>query len=209
MTSSLLKVFSVYKSFGVVRSFFILLRIFILPFWKIDRILPKKGLIVDIGCGEGGISNYLYFSNSNRKIIGIDISKERISRAKKTQSPDKNVQFINGDITKKNLSNVDAYILIDVLHHIKYTDQDKLLSSLYNKMKQNSLLLIKDVDNSNTLPFLFGHLFEKILYPKDKIYTRNKNQWISILSKLGFSCSIEGGTPHFPDSTLIFTCNKS
>lgn len=206
MISSIFAVFNQYKGLGIIKSLWVVLRICILPFWKIDKLLPKKGIIYDIGCGEGGLTNYLYYSSPSRKLTGLDRSKWRISRANKTKN--NNVKFIYGDINKKNLPLASAYILVDVLHHIDYQNQEKLLNSLAKKMRSKSLLIIKDVDNSNVIPFLFGHLFEKILYPKEKIYTRSKAEWINLFTNLNFKCSFEKGSPLFPDSTLIFICTK-
>ena len=43
-----------------------------------NKMLPNNGKIIDLGCGEGLLSNYLAIASPNRKIIGIE--KEIIAR---------------------------------------------------------------------------------------------------------------------------------
>lgn len=200
--------FKLYKHQGTTLALIYLLRLSILPFWKIDNILPKKGTIMDIGCGAGIMSNYLAISSSERKILGVDLSKSRILSAKKSINKRKNIQFKLGDVTKMMIEKCDNYLMVDVLHHIPFHEQQKLLLLISKKLKRNSLLIIKEVDQSNRLPFLFGHLWEKILYPKEKINVRTKKEWIKIFTKLNLRCNILSGSPFFPDSTLIFVCHK-
>lgn len=200
--------FILYKRQGLIKSIICILRLLILPFWKINNILPKNGSIIDIGCGAGIMSNYLALSSSERKILGVDLSKSRILSAKKSIGKRKNIEFKLGDATKMMIEKYDNYLLVDVLHHIPFPDQQKLLSLLSKKLKKNSLLVIKEVDRSNRLPFLFGHFWEKILYPREQINVRTKKEWIKIFTKLNLKSNILNGSPIFPDSTLIFVCHK-
>lgn len=204
----LLKLFSLYRKQSLIKAFWVFLRVAILPASKIDKIIPKEGTILDIGCGNGGLANYLAIGFPRRKLIGIDFSKGRIIDALKTVEGGRKVIFINADVTRVNIPKVKAYLLVDVLHHISYVKQEKLLSYLARNLSKDSILVIKDVDNSNTLPFLYGHLFEKILYPKEKIYTRSKREWTSFFDKLGLKYTIAGGNWYFYDSTNIFTLKK-
>lgn len=160
---------------------------------------------MDIGCGNGALTNYLAL-HPKRNLKGIDLSKERITSAQKTVGNRKNIQFIFGDVTKIKLPKVDCYVMVDVLHHIPFSDQKKLLQFI--SIKNNSVLIIKEVDPSATVQFNFGHSIEKLLYPKEKIYARSKEEWMKILNSLGFTVRIETGVFYFPDSTKIFICRK-
>ena len=205
---SLFNVFSLYLSFGFLHGLRAFLRILILPFWKIDKAFPKKGVIIDIGCGDGGLTNYLALKNRNRIMVGIDMSKDRIGLAKKTVKNRKNIQFIKENAVTMSFNKADGKLLVDVFHHISFHDQEILLKSLSKKMDKNALLVIKEVDNSNFLPFWFGHVIEKILYTGQTIYTRSKEDWLVLFTSLDLSCKIESGSLFFPDSTLIFICKK-
>ena len=201
----LISIFSIYKSQGFIKAVWTVVRIVILPFGKLNKIVPQSGTIVDIGCGNGGLTNYLSLFG-NRNLIGIDLSKKRISSAIKSRR--KNVKFILGDATQIELPKVDCYMMVDILHHISFPAQEKLLLFLSKSLKNNSILIVKDVDPSDKIPFLFGHIIEKILYPEEIIYTRSKKEWLKLFNFLGLSAIIEEGIFYFPDSTKIFILKK-
>lgn len=196
--------FLIYRPQGVLIALWTVFRLFILPYKKIDAIVPLSGTILDIGCGTGGLTNYLSDSSPNRNMLGIDLSKNRVSVAVKSVKRRRNIKFIVGDANTTKLPRVDCYIMVDVLHHIPFYDQERLLQHLSQHMKNNSILIIKDVDPSNRIPFFFGHIIEKILYPKEKIYARSKKDWERLFRSLKFSVKIFPGVFYFPDSTQIF-----
>ncbi|MFA5932986.1 MAG: class I SAM-dependent methyltransferase [Microgenomates group bacterium] len=185
-----------------------MIRLLILPFWKIDKALPLSGTIMDVGCGAGIMSNYLAICSPARKVLGVDLSKNRIISAKQSISGRKNIKFKLGNITKMTIKKYENYLMVDVLHHIPFQEQQKLLTILSKKLNKSSLLIIKEVDASNRLPFLFGHFWEKVLYPNEQINVRTRKEWLKVFSKLGLGCTVLTGSPIFPDSTLIFVCHK-
>ncbi len=202
--NKLISLFLLYKPQGIIKASWTVLRILILPYRELDLLIPQKGTIVDIGCGNGGFSNYISLSTSKRNIFGIDLSKKRIISARKSVGRRKNVKFVLGDVTKIKQPKADCYLVIDVLHHIDFKNQEKLLRFLAKRMSKNSILLIKEVDPSNKIPFLFGHLIEKTLYSKEKIYARSKRKWEKLFKSLNLSIKVVPGAFYFPDSTNIF-----
>lgn len=206
--NNFVQLFQIYKRVGLLVALWTVLRVFILPFSRIDKLVNRGGRFVDIGCGNGGLTHYLVLSSPRRKGIGIDFSKGRIIIAKSTISGRKNINFVQGDATSHSLPKSRCYLLVDVLHHIPYPDQKKLLQTIIKQMDRKSSLIIKDVDKNNVLPFLFGHLWEKILYPKENIFVRGKSDWANLLSSFKLKWTIEYGNFYFPDSTLIFKVTK-
>src|SRR3990167_11463867 len=97
------------------------LRKAILPLEEIDVSLPKKGKLLDLGCGEGVISKYLA-RNNKRAIIGIDSDEKRLPKHKT-----KNLYFKNADIREVSLKDSSGVVISDVLHHLGLKDQENLL----------------------------------------------------------------------------------
>ena len=204
----LISLFLLYRPQGIIKASWTVLRILILPYKKLDSLIPGKGTIVDIGCGNGGFSNYISLFSSKRNVFGIDLSKKRIESAKKSIGKRKNVKFVLGDVTKIKQPKADCYLVIDVLHHIDFKNQEKLLKFLAKKMSKNSMLIVKEVDPSNRIPFLFGHFIEKTLYPNEKIYARSRRDWQEFFRSLGLNIKVIPGSSYFPDSTKIFILEK-
>lgn len=204
-----LSVFLLYLKPNPLKALWILLRLCILPFNKLNRVIPKVGLIIDIGCGSGFLSQFLSQSSRKRQIIGIDKSKGRIRTAISTLAgKDSNVSFQLGDASKIHFPKANCFLLVDVLHHIPFSKQVSLLNSLSSRMKKDSLIIIKEVDSSNVLPFLFGQIIEKVLYPTETIYTRSKQDWVKLTSSLGLRSNPVREFFYFPDSTIILVCRK-
>jgi SAM-dependent methyltransferase len=198
-----------YRSLGLTKALWVALRLIVLPSSKIHRALPRKGRILDIGCGNGGLTNYLAVRSPERNLIGVDYSAVRIRDAQKSVAGLTTPKFWRGDVTKIKLPTVKAYLIADVLHHINFQDQERLLTFLAHRLTKGVTLVIKDVNRADRLPFLFGHLFEKILYPKEKIYARSREEWERLFTKLGLKFQVEGGNWYFYDSTNIYTLSRS
>src|SRR5438552_3620639 len=84
------------------KSFFSKIRFWDAPYVEVEKLIPKKGKIVDLGCGEGIFTNFLALSSSKRNIIGIELDKKRIEEANRGL---KNASFKFGDATSIKFQN--------------------------------------------------------------------------------------------------------
>ena len=78
--------FKIHKFLTLYNSVFFylyhLLKILLIPYLKIEKkLFLKKGLIIDLGCSYGLLTNILAFFNKNRKLIGLDYNKNRIKKS--------------------------------------------------------------------------------------------------------------------------------
>ncbi|MCP3924058.1 MAG: class I SAM-dependent methyltransferase [Desulfobacterales bacterium] len=78
--------------------------------------LQKQWNVLDIGCGNGALSNDI--KNKCRSVTGIDINAENIDMAKK-KFPGEGVKFICANALEYGFKdNFDVIILSNVLEHI-------------------------------------------------------------------------------------------
>lgn len=193
---------------------FQMIRIWDAPFDLIQKYSPKSGVILDLGCGDGLLSNYLAYSHKKLKVFGLDINSDRINDAQKGI---KNVKFVNGDITKKDLPKADAILLIHVLHHLKNKKaQKRFLINCKEKLRKNGKLIIAEISEKPIHKFIFTRLidhiavpilFEKRIYNKDVFFRRNE-EWLALLNGLGFKCKIISAHKNKPFSHIIIICEK-
>lgn len=174
-----------------------------IPLQQIDDALPQHGLILDLGCGEGAISNFLA-AKKTRNVIGIDIDKKRVQR-----SYQKNLKFIHGDAIKFNVKSVDGIVISDVLHHINFQDQEKLLENISRNLKKGGVVVIKEIDTGEFIRSWLSRFWDFVFYPMDKIYFSNSKDLSSKLTKLGFSVKIKRENLFFPGSTTLYICTKN
>lgn len=173
-----------------------------LPLNLIDESLPKKGTILDLGCGEGVVANYLT-KKINRKIIGIDLNAKRVPSIKTS-----NLQFKIADISKINIKGISGAVISDALHHMSFTKQAKAISNVYNNMNMGGVLVVKEIDKEEILRGTLSRLWDFILYPKDKIYFSKSSDMLVLLKKTGFKVIIKRPCRLFPGSTTLYICKK-
>ena len=94
-------------------------------------LINYKGIVYDIGCGNGRDS--IYFNKNKIQCYGIDKSKEAIKKNKKNFTAYKKT-FFNGNFCKnflKNKNNEKFSIYSRfTLHAINYKEEDQLISLL-------------------------------------------------------------------------------
>ena len=169
-------------------SIFTHIRFFTAPYKKLERLIPKKGFIIDLGCGYGIFSNYLGLAGPKREVLGIELDTKKIKFADRGV---RNVKFLKADITKINLKKADVILLIHVLHHLNsFEEQEKLLLECKKRLAKNGRLIIAEVDKKPILKFILGRLADFLLYPGDKIYYRFPKELIDLFSRLAFKVKI-------------------
>ena len=183
------------------------LRNIILPIKEINVVLPKNGFIYEVGSGYGSLAIAISDNFPGRKIIGIDFDQNKIFRSKNAYKLN-NLQFIYADAMKLDYKNCDGVIMSDFLHHIDYQKQILLLEKITQKIKQSGFLLIKEIDNDDGFRKNLSRIWDWLLYPKDTIYYRSKNDWLKVIKKLGFKVKLLRTNIFFPGSTYLYICRK-
>lgn len=173
-----------------------------LPLKSIDKLLPQKGKIIDLGCGEGIIASFLA-RNQNRQITGVDINIRRLP-----STSEKNLRFEKADIRNYNLKSADGVVLSDVLHHINYSDQEKVLKNIASNLKSGGVLIIKEIDNQEFFRSKLSRFWDFVFYQKEKIYFQTAKNLKNKLQKLGLKVFIERPCRLFPGSTTLLVCHK-
>jgi SAM-dependent methyltransferase len=118
----------------------------------IGRQLPK-GLILDIGCGEGLIASSL-----KRKWYGIDSNPYYC----KNDNYEKIIcgKFMNTRFNQK----FDGVIALQVLHHMP-KELDAVISKIYSMLKANGKLILYEPNSDN----LLAKFFVTVRLPGDHI----------------------------------------
>ncbi|AVR45006.1 SAM-dependent methyltransferase [Christiangramia fulva] len=116
----------------------------------LDKLMTEKMLskiqfseVLEIGCGTGKNTGFL--AQNADQLTGIDFSEEMLKIARK-KFPDKNVHFIDADITKTwpvADSSVNLVTFNLVLEHIE--DLDFQFSEAFKKLKSGGYLFISEL----------------------------------------------------------------
>lgn len=102
-------------------------------FAEIKNIIPSQSEIIDIGCGTGRLEFTL--ANNCKSVLGIDLSKRNIDRAKLRllQYPEAKISFEHSDLTgiiKKGQLHFDYAVLTYVIHEVDKEERIDLLKQI-------------------------------------------------------------------------------
>lgn len=184
------------------------------PLEEIEKEVPRSGIILDLGCGEGILSNFLAVCSRGRKIIGLELNNHRIKLANRGL---KNVTFRKVDITKVKLPICNAIVISHVLHHLpSYGDQEMVVAKCAERLGEGSKLIIAEVDKSFTPKYLLGWFVDAIIFPvlfEGRLYNfnffhRSKRDWAGLLKKHGFKVKVKKGYSWRPFPDIILTAQK-
>lgn len=136
---------------------------------KLD--IKTKDKVLEIGCGTGKLSEYIY-GLTNAEIIGVDYSQTAIQIAKERTREKHGLSFLCSDMDEMSfpVSSFDIIYSIDAIFFSK--DLPKLLLKLNKLLKDNGKLIIcyseirfdEKVSIENLLPqnTQVGQAFEKV-----------------------------------------------
>ena len=155
------------------------------PFLKAAaKYVPKKGTILDFGCGHGLFSILLAQQSSRRNITAFDISKRKINIAKRSNHP-KNITFIHSNhhsAVLKRSKQYDVIVVLNVLYLLPRTQQIKIIKTFNQLLNKNGRLIITEQDNSFIYRTLFTQAREFAMVrifklTKGSILTFNSHHW--------------------------------
>lgn len=207
------RIFNLYHCLGWKR-IFAKIRFWDAPFIRVEKMVPKKGFIVDLGCGEGIFSNYLAAASNRRSVLGIELDKKRVGQADRGL---KNVTFRQGDVLATRLPSCDTIILFHLLHHLlSRADQEKLIKKCKLALKNGGKLIIVEADIKPTFKYIVSWLTDHLVVPiffegklfESKIFFRKKGEWIKVLEENGFSCKMVSAEEGKPFTHVIINCLK-
>jgi len=165
----------------------------------------QKLSILDIGCGNGNIINYL---PEDCSYIGCDFNADYIKNASKRHE-NRSVQFklIDINISKPNFDQkFDVVLALGILHHLDDLSSKKLFQTALENLKEEGLLLTIDptyVRNQNFIA--------RFIISKDRGKSIRSSEQMDQLQRDFFSSrkhSIHHNLGNIPFSHLITICKK-
>lgn len=175
---------SLYRNLSFINKLHIYVRLRRLPFEIIEKYVPRRGKILDFGCGHGFFSLYMSKKSKDRSILGIDISKKKIDIASRSIH-DRNVSFEYSDKTVSYLKErfcYNAIVILNVLYLLKRNDQKNIIKNASGALNKNGKLLIVEPDANLRIRTFYEVVRESIMIrllglTKGATLTYNTKKW--------------------------------
>lgn len=130
------------------------------PWAILNECLRDSNSVLELGCGNGWLSNRIAYNYPNLSVTGIDLIDENIKTAQTHKLP--NSMFLQNDLFNDD-RRADTVVSIGVLHHIEKNIVESMIDLVNRANKYCFIGLYHDVSRQALLDF-----FKEI--PDDKKY---------------------------------------
>ena len=161
---------------------------------RIEQHLPRRGRILDVGCGFGLFDLYFALTSPEREIIGVDINRRRLAVARQAAEelglPNLRFEYMNVAETQPQ-ERCDAMVTLDILHHVPPEAAQQLLEVAYAHLPAGGVLVAKDVDTVPVHQRWFTWWMDKLMDFRTPVHYRHHQEWRRTLEAIGFAVELE------------------
>jgi len=165
----------------------------------LNELVPRRGEILDLGCGYGFVSHMLSLTSPERMITAVDHDEEKIRIASNGFLRPAGPGFFTADIRTFEFPPQDSIILGDVLHYLSPADQEELLRRCMAGLRDDGCIIIRDADKDRGREhsrselsefFSTGTGFNKTVADSRKLHYISTASIEKIVSGSGFSLEV-------------------
>jgi SAM-dependent methyltransferase len=177
-------------------------------------LLAGRARILDLGCGQGLMAAWLlaaqgcYTRGAHQwpaawpappllqSYCGIEINAREVARARRAfaLAAGASMQIVHGDVRDVDYAPADAVIILDVLHYLDYTAQERVLQRVRSALAPHGLLLLRIGDAAGGTGFALSKIVDQAVLVARRgrllrLCCRTLPQWQALLEECGFRSS--------------------
>lgn len=167
--------------------------------------LPREGLVVDLGCGEGLLVHLLRDAAPGVRVLAVDHDAARIARVA-ASAP--GVEVACADFATFELPPCDGIALVDVLHYLDAAAQERLLDRAAAALRPGGTLLLREPDAGGGWRFRLARLHERVFLGLGWTRAalgrfRSGAEWTSLLAARGLAAECEPPRGPYADRVVV------
>lgn len=193
-------------------------------------LLPSRGRLLDLGCGQGSLFAWLLAARrlhgrgqwpadwpappDFRQLRGIELMQSDVDRAAQTFGRDHPVVRVEqGDMNHADFGQVDAVTILDALHYFDHDQQKMVLQRIHAALPEGGLFLTRIGDASAGLPFHITNWVDHVVtfargHRLPRLYCRPLAEWKAVLHGVGFDVQSDPMSEGKPFANVMLVCRK-
>jgi SAM-dependent methyltransferase len=152
-------------------------------------LLPRKGTLVDLGCGRGILFAALEEAGTSLRLVGIErgATAEVARRVLGSRA-----EILRADLRGATIPQCDAITVIDVLHYLGFRSQADLIHRAVVALRPGGVLLVREADAGAGWKFVSVRVAERLAailrgHPLQTLRYRSQGEWGALLRGAGLS----------------------
>jgi SAM-dependent methyltransferase len=191
-------------------------------------LLPDRGSLLDLGCGQGVLLSLLKAAKDqylagrwpqdwpapplNLGLRGIELRKDRVQAAQRALGASAPVE--TGDLRKLAVAPCSVIVLLDVLLYLDAAGQGRVIAQAAAALEPGGLLLLREADAGAGFAFRMTQWGERLAGAlrgefAQQLHYRSAVQWVAELAGHRFEVRTEPMSAGTPFANVLFMARKA
>ena len=190
-------------------------RAFLSDLAVVERYVPNKGFIVDLGCGHGLFACVLRESSPTRRLLGIDLDPRKIEVARGAILDTEWLRFEVGDIVAGTPPKCDAVTIVDVLYLLPFEQQEQVLRNAASALGEGGSLVVKAQERRRDPRYALTYAQEMITVSlgftrggRERFFFPSREEALAMFERSGFKVDVVE-MPKRPYTDVVYLARKA
>ena len=214
-TGALGRALARYRKAPVGARLFVHGRAFLSDLAVVERYVPNKGFIVDLGCGHGLFACVLRESAPNRRVLGIDLDPRKIEIARAAIQDTQWLRFEVGDIVLQPPPKCDVVTIVDVLYLLSFEDQERVLKNAASALGEGGPLVVKAQERRRDPRYALTYAQEMVTVGlgftrggRERFFFPSREEALAMFERAGFKVDVIE-MPNRPYTDVVYLARKA